>query len=70
MHHYYSFTFIDSLPEGGTTHASVYKGYDEQFVSLPRIENAKADAGVSPGAVMLCCAYLGYMTPASFREQL
>lgn len=70
MFHYYCFTFVDNLDEGDFTYATTYKGYLDQVITLPRIANAREEAGVTSVAVMLSCAYLGYMTPVDFREKI
>jgi hypothetical protein len=63
--HYHAFTFISSsLRSPVTTHASVYIGYADTKISLPRIQAAKEAAGVPPDAVLLSVSYLGHMTPS------
>lgn len=57
--HYYSFAFAQ-----GNCQASVYIGYDDLGVTLPRIEAAKKSAGTVGAAVLLSCCYLGHMTRA------
>lgn len=60
--HYYSFAFAF-----GSSQASVYIGYDDMAVTLPRIEAAKKSSGVFGTAVLLSCCYLGHMTNAEMR---
>ena len=57
--HYYSFAFAQ-----GNCQASVYIGYDDFGVTLPKIEAAKKTAGTVGAAVLLSCCYLGHMTRA------
>jgi len=65
--HWYSFTYMGaSLDCGGTCNASTYTGYLDKKVTVPRIHENKANAGVVDGATLVAVCYLGYMTKAEF----
>ena len=64
--HYYALTFSGQHAEGRVT-ATTYWGWPEPQVSVPRIDHARDSMGLSDGAVLLACCYLGRMTPAQMR---
>lgn len=60
-YHYYAFSFIDT--NGcAITRGSVYIGFEDKSVTVPRINGAKLRAGVGESSVLLSVSYMGYMT--------
>lgn len=55
--HYFAFSFVHN-----NSHASVYIGYNDQKVSIPRISAAKASAEMPADSVLVGLGYMGYMT--------
>lgn len=49
---------------------STYVGYDDQLVTLPRMNAAKSGAEIPPNATLINLAYLGYMTHDQFMNKL
>ena len=62
--HWFCFTYADS-----NVQASTYSGYEDKNVTLAMIEANKVNAGVSSGAVLTACIWLGYMTRAEFKGE-
>lgn len=62
--HWYSFSFFFSVKGGGSGYASVYQGFPDALVTIPRIERAKKSADIPDGAtaVLLAATYMGLMT--------
>lgn len=61
--HYYAFAFAH-----GNIKASVYRGFQHNFVSVPQIEDAKICAEVPADAVLISLSYMGYMTEFQVRN--
>lgn len=61
--HWYAFTF-----QSGNATGSVYRGFPQPLVTLPRIETAKASARVPPKSVLIGLAYLGLMSHEVFTS--
>lgn len=55
--HWYAFTF-----QSGNATGSVYRGFPQQLVTVPRIETAKTVANMPPNSVLIGLAYLGLMS--------
>lgn len=60
--HYYALAFAF-----GESRTSVYVGYDDASITLPKIREAKKTAGVHDASVLLSCCYLGHMTKAEMK---
>lgn len=60
--YYYAFAFTWTS-NGQNFTASVYIGYPERLVTVPRIQEAKRQAEAPSDAVMIELSYMGYMTP-------
>lgn len=67
--HFYAFSFTDSGTAGVTRTASVYVGYPDKLVTVPRINDAKVKAGVGPNAVLIGLGYMGRMTTAKAKGE-
>lgn len=66
--HYYCFSF-KSTNGISTTEGSAYIGYVEKdFITMARLNAAKAGAEMPQNAVVVSISYLGYMTPEEFRS--
>ena len=65
--HFYAFAFqyVSGTVQGTS---STYVGYDDQIVTLPRINTAKSGAGVPATAALIGLSYLGYMTEDDFKN--
>lgn len=57
--HYYAFSFVDGSGTG-----SIYIGFTDNKVTVPRIESAKRDAGMNDDAALIGLGYMGFMTHA------
>ena len=57
--HYFAFSFVHNNISG-----SVYIGYPEQKVTVPRINAAKVAALMPADSVLVGLGYMGYMTNA------
>jgi len=67
--HWYCFVFTgEALTGEPSVTASCYTGYDSQLITMRRINEARAAAGVKPTAVPLSINYLGYMSKETFTE--
>lgn len=56
-HHYFAFSFVH-----GDLTASVYIGYPDQKVSIPRLQAAKLEANMPKDAVLVGLGYMGFMS--------
>ncbi len=56
-HHYFAFSFVH-----GDATASVYIGYPDQKVSIPRLQAAKLEANMPTDAVLVGLGYMGFMS--------
>lgn len=65
--HYFAFSFKE-MNDNHITDASVYIGYPDELVTLPRLAAAKEAAGVKQNAVLVSMSYLGMMTATEFRD--
>lgn len=61
--HYFAFSFVH-----GAIAASVYMGFPDQKISIPRLNAAKKSAGVPFDAVLVGLGYMGYMTSEECSE--
>lgn len=70
--HYYAFSFEGRNPvTRAQAAASVYLGYPQRdAISLPRIREAKREAGMASDAVVVSVTYLGHMTEHQFKNLL
>lgn len=63
--HYYAFAFTSS-----DCHASVYIGYpDKDRITMERLAEAKREARVGEGAVLMGVSYLGHMSQAELQGE-
>lgn len=69
LKHWYCFSF-SGFDENSKKQcqASSYTGYADRNISMARIRENKAYAGVSDNAVLISCSYLGRMTKSQFAE--
>ena len=67
--HWFCFSYTGKDLDGGwQCSASTYSGFSDRRLTLLRIAEGKALAGVTDEAVLLSASYLGYMTKAEFLE--
>ena len=59
--HFSAFSFMTQL-ENRTLLGSVYIGYPDRNITVPRITDAKVKAHMPAGAVLLSISYMGFMT--------
>lgn len=68
--HWYCFSYTGKLADGseGTASASTYSGLIENKITLRRMKENKANAGMRIDAVVVSISYLGLMTREEFTE--
>jgi len=67
--HWFAFSFIGkAIDNGSTANASVYIGYPDKRITLKRMREANAAAGVRDGAALISVCHLGFMTKQEFIE--
>jgi len=64
--HYFAFSFQRLYPDRSIT-GSVYMGYSEQLVSIPRLIAAKVAAEMPADAILIGLGYMGFMTQTQMR---
>ena len=68
--HWYAFTFMYSnAVRMCYVYTSVYIGYNDRNVTLPRIKAAKLAQGIPESAVLMSVSYLGYMSEDEFSPE-
>jgi hypothetical protein len=69
--HWYHAVFQEFDENGHPKVATVYGGYPEECISIPRIDELKRDCqrryGMTDKAFLLNVSYLGYMTKAQMQ---
>jgi hypothetical protein len=67
--HYFAFSFTE-MDNNAIRMGSIYTGFLDRNITVPRIRDAKASAGMADTSVLLAVSYLGFMTRAEVAPDL